>query len=126
MDSKMFEYHGWAVVRDDTYDCDERRLREVADELREVIMEFNDGSGVTDLRWVNGNCLVWVAGCPNHRHENVFGLFDWLARKAPGSYGLLYVWDDEDSEFENEFQVWCLRRGHVERRSLPISMYYDD
>ena len=109
----MFEYHGWAVVRDDTHSHDEARLRRTAEELQEVIGEFGDGSGVTDMRWINGTCMVWFAGHPNHRHDCVFGLFRWLAQRAPGSYGLLYVWDDESHGFENQFRVWRLARGLV-------------
>lgn len=116
----MFEYHGWAVVRDDTYSQDETRLHGIADELRQVIGEFGDGSGVTDVRWVNGTCMVWFAGCPNHRHDCVFGLLPWLAERAHGSYGLLYVWDDESQASENEFRVWRLLRGRVEETADPF------
>jgi hypothetical protein len=110
----MFEYHGWAIVRDDSYSSDAARLHRTVEELRQVIREFGDGAGVADVRWVNGVCMVWFAGCPNHRHERVFGLFPWLAERASGSYGLLYVWDDESHDQQNEFRVWRLLRGRVE------------
>lgn len=113
----MFEYHGWAVVRDDTCDGDETNLRRIVGELQNVADSFNDGSGTSDIRWANGDCFVTFAGNPNHRNERVFGWFTWLAKHAPGSYGLLYVWDDESTEFENAFRVYCLRRGQVEQRA---------
>jgi hypothetical protein len=116
----MFEYHGWAIVRDDTCGTDEARLGRIVEELRQTIDKFGDASGVTDVRWINGTCMLLFAGCPNHRHENVFALFPWLAQRAPGSYGLLYVWDDESREFENEFRVWRLLRGRVEEESDPF------
>jgi hypothetical protein len=114
MDKVMFEYHGWAVVRDDAYGTDESRMQEIVAELQTAIDDFGDGSGMTDVRWVNGQCMVHFAGCPNHRHDQVFALFPWLAARAPGSYGLLYVWDDENPRDENEFRVWVLLRGRVE------------
>jgi hypothetical protein len=107
----MFEYHGWAVVRDGT--GDNANLRRIVGELQRVSGEFNNGSGVSDIRWINGECLVSFAGLPNHRHECVFDWFHWLAKHAPGSYGLLYVWDDESETFGNSFRVSCLRRGEV-------------
>jgi hypothetical protein len=65
---------------------------------------------------------MWFAGCPNHRHDCVFGLSPWLSQRAPGSYGLLYVWDDESRGYENEFRVWRLVRGRVEEMSDPFSL----
>jgi hypothetical protein len=116
----MFEYHGWATLREGDDGFDGGQLHQILDELKDVIGEFSDGSGVADVRWTNGNAMVWFAGCPNHRHERVFGLFPWLAKHAPSSYGLLYIWDDEDPSHHNTFQVWCLRRGKVELRFDPF------
>jgi Immunity protein 7 len=116
----VFDYHGWAVVRDDPYETDDGRLHATIERFRRRIGEFNDGSGVTDVRGVNGAFHVWFAGNPNHRHECVFDLFPWLAEHAPGSFGLLYAWDDEDPEFNNAYQVWCLRRGKTERHLDPF------
>lgn len=118
--SNVFDYHGWAVVRDDTYHVDNGTLHATIEELRRRIDEFHDGSGIASVRAVNGVFHVAVSGCPNHRHEDVLGLFPWLAEHAPGSFGLLYVWDDEDPEFNNAYQVWCLRRGRTDRRLDPF------
>lgn len=112
----VFEYHGWAVVRDDTYSTDDRRVMGIADELRNHLARHGDGSGLIDIRWVNGACLVTFAGCPNHSTPIILELLPWLAERAPGSYGLLYVWDDEDREWSNEFRVWTLCRGDVVQR----------
>ena len=42
-------------------------------------------------------------------------LFQYIAKIAPGSYGLLYIRDDEDhlrgNDYENCFRVWRLCRG---------------
>jgi len=110
----MFEYHGWAIVRQDTYSTNEASLNDIVEEVRQALGEFGDGSGVRDVRWINGTCMVWFAGCPNHRNERVLLFFPWLAQRAPASYGLLYLWADERRECENEFRVWRLLRGRVE------------
>ena len=40
-----------------------------------------------------------------------------IGKYAPGSYGILYVHNDEDIEgLSNEFQVWRLVRGNLEKQ----------
>ena len=76
----MFEVHGWAVVRSDTYEIDDKADAELLTALAKQI----------DLT---------------------------------GSYGLLYVLDDEDyqdGDYQNEFRVWRLVRGALEERSDPF------
>ena len=53
----------------------------------------------------------------NHRSpdvEAVIEFFEEIGKKAPGSYGILYVWDDEVLNFDDEFQVGKLVRGNFE------------
>ncbi len=73
---------------------------------------------------LNGDLHVLsIAGHRNHRYEPVIDLFRWLAVNGPGSYGLLYVWDDEDhkhGDYQNLFRVWRLARGVLEERSDPF------
>lgn len=62
-----------------------------------------------------------VSRLTNHRAAEAAELFELsqrIAETAPGSYGLLYVHDDEsaDTSFGNEFEVWVLRRGQFARR----------
>lgn len=44
-------------------------------------------------------------------------IFRWVSENLPGSYGLLYVHDDEDAEDNNRFVVWKLVRGILTRES---------
>ncbi len=74
---------------------------------------------------LNGDLHVLsVAGHRNHRCETALDLFRWLAINGPGSYGLLYVRDDEDfrrgGDFGNEFRVWRLARGVLEEQDDPF------
>jgi hypothetical protein len=37
----------------------------------------------------------------NHRLSGVWGMLDWIAFHGPGSYGLFFVYDDEDDGTNN-------------------------
>jgi hypothetical protein len=110
----MFQYHGWARLNNDPHNVNSPNLDRLVEELRQRIHTFGDGSGVTDLRVITGRFHVWVSASPNHHLDQIFGLFQLIAEMAPGSYGLLYVWDDEHEPYNNEFRVWRLLRGRVE------------
>ena len=116
----MFEYHGWATLHLSPGEENEHELAEFAEDLRRRIDKFGDGSGVCDVRVVNAYWHVWFAGTPNHGHDNVLQLFPYIAQHAPGSYGLLYVWDDEDADHDNVFRVYRLARGRVEVTADPF------
>ncbi|MEU1605684.1 Imm7 family immunity protein [Micromonospora matsumotoense] len=110
----MFEYHGWITLRStaDAVD-DDPPLR--LDEIRNLINGFT-GYGLMDLRPTNGAHHVHLGGFPNHRGTrgaDVVDLFTRIGRLAPGSYGLLYVHDDEDPEHNLAFRVHRLVRGTV-------------
>ncbi|WP_436776832.1 Imm7 family immunity protein [Yinghuangia sp. YIM S09857] len=112
----MFEYHGWINVQEspgiEDADHDGDRLRAVAEGLRERIREI-DSPYLLDLRWMNGELFVHLGGCPNHRDEEIVAFFGDVGARAPGSYGLLHVRDDEDPGHENEFRVLRMARGQV-------------
>ncbi len=72
---------------------------------------------------MNGSAQLWAAGCKNHAADvaqDILNVYSYVARVAPGSYGLLYTWDDEDPEFENEFLVYVLARTAVTERPDPF------
>ena len=61
--------------------------------------------------------MVSLAGLSNHRgtlEEALINVFQGIGKKAPGSYGLLYISDDENPQFDNEFRVGKLIRGKFE------------
>jgi hypothetical protein len=56
---------------------------------------------VVDARVVNGEALLWTAGAKNHAtpiQQELLDLFTSIAQIALGSYGLLYLHDDEDAK----------------------------
>ena len=67
-----------------------------------------------ELKVINAQYMASSAGFANHRSpdvEAVIELFEEIAKRATGSYGLLYIWDDENINFDNEFRVGKLARG---------------
>lgn len=114
---RMFEYHGWATVRDSLDgDC------EAADDLThaaynavaDALARVDNRLQVADLCVVNGSCHMWLAGLRNHRQGAVIDVFRDIAATAPWSYGVLYVYDDEDGDNTNRWVTETkLQPSHV-------------
>ncbi|MFC8450237.1 Imm7 family immunity protein [Kitasatospora sp. NPDC057223] len=119
----MFEYHGWINVQesasadDDNYD--DGCLREIVEGIERRIREI-DSPYLLDLRWMNGEAFVHFGGFPNHRDAEIVEFFGEVGERAPGSYGLLHVRDDEDPARENEVLVIRMVRGRVTEHAEPL------
>lgn len=113
----MFEIHGWCNVSESfrEEDDDEELKRKIVADLSTLVRDIN-GSFAVDLKWKNGNAMLWAHGISNHRSqdcEEILDLFHEIPKRAIGSYGLLYVWDDEDWENDNRFRVWKIAKGRI-------------
>ncbi|MFF4384637.1 Imm7 family immunity protein [Kitasatospora sp. NPDC001547] len=112
----MFEYHGWIKVLEnasaDDEEHDDDRFRLVVAGIEERIREI-DNRYLLDLRWMNGEVFVHFGGFANHRDAEIPAFFREVGERAPGSYGLLHVRDDEDPGHENEVLVIRMVRGQV-------------
>jgi hypothetical protein len=78
---------------------------------------------VLDVRVVNGEAHLWASGAKNHAvsiKPELLDLYHYIARAAPGSYGLLYIRDDEDPVHHNDFQVYALAHGALTERTDPF------
>jgi hypothetical protein len=119
----MVEYHGWLTLRDATVESDEERLTAKAASVEIEIERRIAQHRIIGMRVVNANYFLWFAGCTNHWSndvDDIFELLRFIATHAPGSYGLLYLWDDEDSENENAFRVWRLAKGVLSEHPDPF------
>lgn len=121
----FYQYHGWIALRV-TPTCEEYEDSEetrIIHQVREYIKSL-DYLYVLDMKAINGNYHVWMTGNPNHKPQKKDlpeEIFREIGRLAPGSYGLLYVWDDEDNDgFRNAFRVYVLARGEVQERLDPF------
>jgi hypothetical protein len=117
----MYEYHGWANIRltpGEIEEIEEKKLWEIVSSFKKLIDNFANYSNMSGLKTINGQHLAWFAGCSNHgssESEELLNIFRLIANKTPGSFGILYVWNTEESEeLSNEFQVWRLTRGKFE------------
>ncbi|XRQ03334.1 Imm7 family immunity protein [Actinomadura welshii] len=118
----MFEYHGWVSVQDSPSDVDEKELRAATELIRPRIEQLAETLGFAALNWVNGMPQVNVSGLLNRRSgggDDVIDLFRFIGKVAPGSYGVLYMHDDEGAH-ANEFRVLVLRRGAVSEQADPF------
>ncbi|EKO16524.1 immunity 7 family protein [Leptospira kirschneri] len=68
-----------------------------------------------------------MSGLFNHRSALIIDIFKKISDIMPGSYGLLYIHDEEDDKNEidhsNEFVVWKLARSFEPRKGsffIPI------
>jgi immunity protein 7 of polymorphic toxin system len=112
----MFEWHGWASIHgnftvDDDADA-EREDRERRSRVERLLGEqAYVPNEVVDIRYVNGECHVWLAGSHNHRDDKPLDLFRAISAAAPGSYGIMYCFDHD--YIDQPWQRWVMRRGHV-------------
>ncbi|MBP2324724.1 hypothetical protein JOF56_005109 [Kibdelosporangium banguiense] len=110
----MFEYHGWITLRSTAEALDDEpplRLSEI-----QALVDELAGYALMDLQPMNGEYYIHLGGNPNHRGQHgeaVVDLFVKVGQLAPGSYGLLYVHDDEHPEHMLSFRVFRLVRGTV-------------
>jgi len=112
----MVEMHGWITLRDTYEDTDEDKTKTIVDDINSKIKEY----GYYDLEatWMNGECCLQFALYTNHwgqQNQDYLDIYHYIAGKAAGSYGLLYVHDDEAKNDGNSFVVYKLIRGKVER-----------
>lgn len=55
----------------------------------------------------------------NHYGDSFDNLYEKLIeiiKMEPESYGIIYVYDDEDSIFYDSWQVWVIRKGMIEKK----------
>jgi Immunity protein 7 len=129
----MVEYHGWVTIQLSAQnveidDSDEKEAQ-VTSNIREYIAKVIAPTfTIMDIRQMNWQTYIWVAGNTNHRSQDiqdVFDLYAHISSVAPGSYGILYMHDDEEIGFENEFRVYVLIRRNLTAHKDPfLSPYF--
>ncbi|MFJ6777162.1 Imm7 family immunity protein [Kitasatospora sp. NPDC091257] len=118
----MFGYRGWIEVAhsaDADADADEERLREVTGGLARRIREIS-GPHLLDPGWMNGEPFVHLAGFTDHGDERIPSFFREAGTRAPGSYGLPHVRDDEDPGHENGMRLTGTVRGRATEGPSPL------
>ncbi|WP_410587350.1 immunity 7 family protein [Amycolatopsis sp. lyj-23] len=118
----MFEYHGWVTIQATASGDDDAALLErLVDRVHRAIRDAGDFD-LVDLRWSGGIPMLHFGGFDKHGGAlatELLNLFTRAGELAPGSYGLLHTWDDQDTENDNNFRVYRMARGQVTEREDP-------
>ncbi len=117
----MIEYQGWVVLRESFNEQDESEelLAKIYENLKNKVAQINDDRKAETcyLNIINGEIKLMVTGLDNHKSsswEEMLSLYDWIAKNACGSYGLLHFFDDEDiNGLNNHYQVLVLKKGKI-------------
>lgn len=109
----MFSFHGWICLRHDTYESNDHKQGACLKALKDYLKALDRPERFW-LSGANGEHSLAMFGAHNHRQDYPLETLKWIAKHAPGSYGLLYVLDDEDAPHDNSFRVWRLARGKIE------------
>ena len=130
----MVEFYGWLNINPTPT---ERSLHSTSllllkDDIQKIIdNELHQiANRVLHLHLLNGNCVLSVAGVKNHKTQavdEIIHLFFKIAEMATGTYGLLYLYDDENKEGkDNEFQVYKVAKGKVTLEKDHFLSPYED
>ncbi|MFT4099731.1 MAG: Imm7 family immunity protein [Burkholderiaceae bacterium] len=128
---------GWCVLRTSRSayahmsDADAIIIDEAIDEadarLWASFREWMAAKGSPWLLWTlheqhnNHQGMLQVYLSRNHRASPFWDMLEWIAEHGPGSYGLFYVNDDEESEISgNVFRVHRIMNGRVDELSDPF------
>lgn len=118
----MYDFHGWATIREATNEEGENSeyCEQIVVQIQEKIAKLDWPSGIMDLRWVNGEPHLCTSGCRNHKDsvvDELFDIYEYIAKIAPGSFGILYTLDDD---FELNYRVFVLVRGTLVEHGDPF------
>ena len=113
----MVEYHGWFSINESVTGEQEGNIKNIIGLLRSSIDGTMSRNRILVLEPINGQYFLHIAGFTNHKGQDVDGVFDLMkliSDNAKGSYGTLFLRDDEDREGKaNEFVVYKMARGEV-------------
>jgi hypothetical protein len=98
--SVMVEYYGWISIHLSTDGEGEDNIDPVISEIQLSINQLSASNRILILKPINGTYVVNLSGITNHWTRDVdeaVALFRFIGEKAKGSYGLLYLHNDEDN-----------------------------
>ncbi len=124
----MFIYNGWIRISETPLEINDGYLDEIMIEIQNYIDKVKWHNAFIDLRQPNGFPVLSVHGCNNHKfggfidgnYDTLLDIFKFVGQVASGSYGLLYIEDDEERGYNNVCQVFVLKRGKLERADDPF------
>lgn len=132
----MVEFHCWITLRYDDYHNIEIKQRAFLNRFKEFIE--NEHSFLLErgigriVKYNDLDCFV-LSGLFNHKTQpfSPLEIMKWISINGRGSYGLLYILNDEDDQRNgdnsNRFKVWVLKRGNLlEMDDIFLSPYFPE
>lgn len=120
----MFELHGWVTLRETSsisFD-EEENISLLVESIRIEIAKLCWFK--PEIKAKNGEYFIeFTIFCNriNPQVLEVFKLYKKIGQIAKGSYGLIYLYNDEDTHGkENMFQVFSMVRGVVDEKRDPF------
>lgn len=113
----MVELHGWLSVWE-TYGDEDLLSQDELDRITRKVKDVALENGI-ELRYINGVPFVNTLLCSNHRTaeiDNIINAYTKIAQTATGSYGVIYLRDDEDAEHYNDFWIYVFKKGTCTQR----------
>lgn len=120
----MVELHGWITIRE-TYKAFLNEEEKIDLLVARIKAEINRLSWFKpEIKAQNGEWFLEFTLFSNRINPQILEVFEfckWIGKVADGSYGLIYLYNDEDRNGkENQFQVFSLARGVVSEKNDPF------
>lgn len=110
----MVELHGWLTIWETYEDEDlfsQDEIDAITQKVKEIVLNSNCG---IEMKYMNGVPFISTLYCSNHSTKEVNDIIETyriISKIATGSYGVIYLRDDEDSQYYNEFQIYLFKKG---------------
>ena len=112
----MLELHGWVVIRD-TPDYEDKLMKEIIEKIVRELRTYDLDEEHMILKVMNGEYFININAVSNRETQEISDIkriFEYIGRISTGSYGIMYLRNDEDINGKNnEFEVYILSRGNV-------------
>lgn len=110
----LVEFHAWITIRQSYLNVDEDDC-----ELQRIILNIKRKikDSIASLVIKNGEYCLTAHSYSNHlskEYEEFFEIVDFVQKIAVGSYGVIYLYDDESLEKNNLFQVYVIKKGKLQ------------
>ena len=119
----MIEYHGWVSICLSIDGENEDKMDMILSEIESIFEKETTLNEFYPLLSLNYSNMLYFGGAHNHgggQLEKVLSLYSKVGDMAPGSFGILYYWDNEDKVHSNEFVVYRMAQGKVKKLSDPF------
>jgi hypothetical protein len=122
----MYYVHAWLILRESTTEDESESLFNKIAQLGNLMQDkLNDCVPNEPIMQVNFEHILQFSVSHNHRgnaYDRLISVLTWIARELPGSYGLVYWYDDETPGRSNYdgYNVVVVARGQLMNRYDPF------